>query len=275
VDRASDYESEGQRFESSRAHHTYRAATTSCAETCAELTVGRAVSRRELQNVRYGADVDNLSRLLANDPVQFGRGLGDSRNVRAALASIEEPYDALWLRVCQALAASAIARDGGLRVVDPLDGTEFIWNPQRAVKRVISHQAFKLIVAEPRGLQAGKLTNRVSPGIIHMCDAAFAAEVVRALNERDVRDVAIVHDCFLIPQTRGDEDEVLADAICAAGRPWLERLEPIYRLFERYLGDDAQYGPIVRGWREAWEKRKGCADWPKFRVKPETTYEEV
>ena len=33
VDRASDYESEGQRFESSRAHHTYSAATTSCAKT--------------------------------------------------------------------------------------------------------------------------------------------------------------------------------------------------------------------------------------------------
>jgi len=226
----------------------------------------------ELQNIRYGADIDNLARLLRNDPVQYGRGLGDSRNVRAALASIEEPYDALWLRVCQALGVSAIARDGCLRVVDPLDGTEFIWNPQRAVKRVISHQAFKLIVAEPRGLQAGKLTNRVSPGIIHMCDAAFAAEVVRALNERGVRHLAIVHDCFLIPQMGGEEVELLEDAVAAAGRPWFVRLEPVYALFERYLGDDADYGPIVRGWREAWQRRKECEDWPKFRVKRETTY---
>jgi hypothetical protein len=196
----------------------------------------------ELQNVRYGANIDNLARLLASDPVQYGRGLGDSRNVRAALASIEEPYDTIWLRVCRALATAAIARDGCLRVVDPLDGTEFIWNPQRVVKRVVSHQAFKLIVAESRGLQAGKLTNRVSPGIIHMCDAAFAAEVVRALNERDVRDLAIVHDCFLIPQMGGEERDLLEDAVSAAGRPWFERLEPVYALFERYLGDDAATG---------------------------------
>jgi len=140
------------------------------------------------------------------------------------------------------------------------------------VKRVISHQAFKLIVAEPRGLQAGKLTNRVSPGIIHMCDAAFAAEVVRALNERGVRHLAIVHDCFLIPQMGGEEVELLEDAVAAAGRPWFVRLEPVYALFERYLGDDADYGPIVRGWREAWQRRKECEDWPKFRVKRETTY---
>jgi len=141
------------------------------------------------------------------------------------------------------------------------------------VKRVLSHQAFKLIVAEPRGLQAGKLANRVSPGIIHMCDAAFAAEVVRALNERDVRDLAIVHDCFLVPQMGGKERDLLEDAVSAAGRPWFERLEPIYALFERYLGDDADYGAIVHGWREAWEKRRTSGDWPEFRVKRETTYE--
>jgi hypothetical protein len=105
-------------------------------------------------------------------------------------------------------------------------------------------------------------------------DAAYAAEVVRALNERDVHDVAIVFDCFLIPDLL-ESDVLLEDALTAAGRPWFERLEPVYVLFLRYLGEHTEYGPIVQGWYDAWKRRKEKKDWPRFRIKTETTYEEA
>jgi hypothetical protein len=231
----------------------------------------------ELQNARYGADVDSLARLLASDPAQYSRGLGDAANIRRALAVIAEPYDEIWLRVCRALAAAAINRDGCLRVVDPLDGTEFIWNPPRVAKHIISHRAFKLLVGAPRGLRDRKLENRVSPGLVHMMDAAYAAEVVRALNERDVRDVAIVFDCFLIPQSGSllETDMLLEDAMRAAGRPWFERLEPVYMLFLHYLSEHIEYGSIVQGWYDTWKRRRGRKDWPVFRFKTETTYGEA
>jgi hypothetical protein len=232
----------------------------------------------EIQNTRYGADVSNLAKLLQNDPATYGPGLGSADNVCAFLKAVEAPYDQIWLRTCRALADAAIAQDGGVHVLDPLDETEFTWNPPRIRKRVISHEEHKLIVGEVAGLREDKLRNRVAPGLIHMLDAAFAAEVIRALNAAEVHDVAIVHDCFLVPE---DAREILIGAVggqrsalSAAGEAWLQRLRPFYELFERYLGEDREYGPIVRGWRALWEQRVANEDWPTFRVKPELLFEE-
>jgi hypothetical protein len=64
------------------------------------------------------------------------------------------------------------------------------------------------------------------------------------------------------------------------GGPGSEGLGPFYDVFERYLGDDAVYGPRVKRWRERWDQRKedirqGRDRWPKFLFKTETTFDLV
>jgi hypothetical protein len=113
-----------------------------------------------------------------------------------------------------------------------------------------------------------------APCLIHTLDAAFAGHTIEQLDALGVRNIVAINDCFLVP---ADARAELDEAVRRAGKPWFERLEPFYEVFGRYLGDDPQYGPRVRAWRERWEDRKrkvasGEDTWPQFLMKTETTF---
>jgi hypothetical protein len=144
-------------------------------------------------------------------------------------------------------------------------------------------------------VDAVKLTRRIAPGLIQMIDAAFAAAVVKLLNDAGVRDVTSIHDAFLVPRSQEAElVEVLGVPGKSPGRVgplWLPMLETVYDFFEGYLPDGyvhelnvgtkarpvsrrVEAGDTVRAWRKAWERR--LADcravrvaWPVFRTKSE------
>lgn len=126
--------------------------------------------------------------------------------------------------------------------------------------------------ATPRGWRRdteGSLYTGLAPCLIHTLDAAFAGCVVEQLVAHELRDFAIVHDCFLVPS---GAESILLQAIVDAGRPWFLSLGPIYSLFENYLSGRPGFEERARGWRQAWERRVAAGnDWPTFRVKEETT----
>jgi hypothetical protein len=45
----------------------------------------------------------------------------------------------------------------------------------------------------------GALSRRIAPALIHTLDAAFAGHVIENLYDvQNVRDIVVVHDCFLV-----------------------------------------------------------------------------
>jgi hypothetical protein len=49
-------------------------------------------------------------------------------------------------------------------------------------------------------------------------------------------------------------------------------------IFEDYLDEASDHGKTVRQWRAAWQRRLAAIEagtdmWPRFLVKPETTFE--
>jgi hypothetical protein len=216
-----------------------------------------------------------------------------------------------WLTACRGLVTAAAYRDAhaGVSFVDPFDSATVRWHPPGRATVPVGHNLLFVSaplgeardreypvnyfgVARPVGPDKtkretwllhspeakvppgwrrdpkGSLYTMLAPCLIHTLDAAFAGCVVELLVERGVRDFAIVHDCFLVP---ADAEEVLTQAIIDAARPWFLSLGPVYDLFDRYLDGHPIWAERVRTWRTIWETRKAAGDWPKFRVKAETT----
>jgi hypothetical protein len=115
-----------------------------------------------------------------------------------------------------------------------------------------------------------RLCKRIAPNLIHALDAFYSALVIETVHRAGIKDIINVYDGWLVAS---DAEPVLREAIRSVGEPWLRGLGPFYAVFEKYLGDHPQYGPIVRGWRETWQRRVAAGnDWPVFLVKRETTF---
>jgi hypothetical protein len=70
----------------------------------------------------------------------------------------------------------------------------------------------------------------------------------------------------------------LYEAVEVAGEPWFRSLGAFYTIFEDHLNETSDHGNSVRQWRASWQRRlsaieAGTDAWPKFLVKPETTFE--
>jgi len=231
----------------------------------------------------------------------FRRMLRDAAKTDKAVAivlSVRNQY----LTVARALAQAAQAREpnGGITLLDPFDGHPYILNRPITENVVLPHAATPLTAVVPVGdepnwygreVQArvrkggkwvdvvkkdgtprmkrvdtkGSIYTSLAPVMIHALDAAFAAHVVLKLNEYELRDFAVINDCFLVAS---DAYPLLINALEEAARPWFEGLEPFYRTLEEYLPGD----PTVARWRACWEARRAAGiDWPAFRFKQETT----
>jgi len=264
-----------------------------------------------LAPVSYGAGLAGVLRKIRSDSTKYGTNWGDSKNlkvlldegrkVNAALAVVMRMRDE-YMGVARALGAAAAARSAydGLTVYDPFDGTAARWHRPITREKILRNGAVSLVTKVPFGepnaegfypanyagreitLRSGKtrrvdtkgsVANLVVPGLVHALDASFAAHVVLALRARDVRDIVIVNDCFLVPS---DARPLLEMALEDAAKPWMVGLGPFYRTFEEYLAHDPVWGQAVRKWRTSWETRlagcrAGTERWPKFTFKDETT----
>jgi len=257
-------------------------------------------------NVSYGATLRSILKTLANDEEKYGSRWGTSTNLQALLDEGAKIDDALgtvaqmrdeYLTTAQAVAAAASRRSpyNGIRFSDFFDGELVRWHRPGTRRRWLSHGPTTLGIAAPIGTEnngdypvnyvgvpytpGGKflntrhcLQNLVAPGLIHALDAAFASHVILKLDAIGVRDIVMVHDCFLVPS---DAWPALAEAIEGAAEPWFRGLGPFYEVFEDYLGDDDKHAETVRRWRQAWLARLDEAEsgekWPKFRFKEEVT----
>lgn len=262
-----------------------------------------------LTNIPYGASYASMAKTLRDDPATYGENWGSKKNLMAFIEA-GAAHDARpkvlfdmrneYLDTCRALVRAAASRDAyaGITFTDPFDGVEVRWHaPGRRVRELGNHD-LPLYVSEPVGDPKngeypvnylgvhrpvrggtrldpqGSLLYSFAPCLIHTLDAAFAGHVIEQLDALGVRDVVVINDCFLVS---ADARAELDEAVRRAGKPWFESLEPFYEVFERYLGDDSTYGPIVRGWREKWDQRKkdvtaGKDHWPELLMKTETTF---
>ena len=103
----------------------------------------------------------------------------------------------------------------------------------------------------------------------------FAGHVIFALYEAGVRDIVSINDCWLIAS---DALPALYEAVEAAAEPWFRSLDAFYAIFADYLDEPSDHGKIARKWREGWQRRlaaieAGTDTWPRFLVKPETTFD--
>ena len=251
--------------------------------------------------VLYGSSFDAMVREMATDPGRYGAGLGSVQNVRALLelgAGINAEIALLkdlrdeYLPVAYALADAALKRNryDGLIFTDLFDGARVRWNAPARRTISLPHGSVPLSVSMPVGepnavgeypvdigttRRKSDLHKLTLPGLIHMLDSAFAGHVIFALYAAGVRDIVSINDCWLIAS---DALPVLYDAVVAAAEPWFRSLEGFYRIFESYLDEASDHGKAVREWRAAWQRRleaieAGTDEWPKFLVKPETTFE--
>jgi hypothetical protein len=191
------------------------------------------------------------------------------------------------LPVCQALADAAVARDAyaGVTLRHPFDGEPVRWHPPARRMQEIPHGATPLFVSRPGIIVNGKfvpttpnergeypvdpatLRRRIAPALIHTLDASFAGHVVEILHDvHGVRDIVVIYDCFLVAS---DAEPALYEAVHDASDPWFRSLGAFYDVFDDYLPGH----PVVRRWREAWERRVAAGnDWPRFLMKREITY---
>jgi hypothetical protein len=96
-----------------------------------------------------------------------------------------------------------------------------------------------------------------------MLDALFASLVIEELGRRGVQVVSI-HDSWIVPMDAADD---LAQAVDAAGEPWLRKLRVVYDDIAKYL-PTGKYAAWIRERKARWAARVACGDWPKFRVGP-------
>jgi hypothetical protein len=251
--------------------------------------------------VLYGSSFDAMVREMATDPGTYGAGLGGVQNlgallnvgaeINAEIALLKDLGDE-YLPVAYALADAALKhnRYDGLIFTDLFDGARVRWNPP--VRRTVSlpHGSVPLSVSLPVGQpnavgdypvdtgiarRRSDLHKLTLPGLVHMLDSAFAGHVIFALYEAGVRDIVSINDCWLIA---ADALPALYEAVEAAAEPWFRSLGAFYAIFEDYLNGTSDRGKSVRQWRAAWQRRlaaieAGTDTWPKFLVKPETTFE--
>src|SRR5262249_19026823 len=188
-----------------------------------------------------------------------------------------------WLPACQHIADVALARDpyAGVILKDPYDGAIVRWHPVRR-KLVVAAGAgaVKILANAPVGRPntAGDyprartaLRRMISPCLVHMLDAAYAGYVLEALNDRGIKDVVSIHDCWLVP---ADAQPHLDAAVLAACQPWLASLAPVYDALIEYVAGHPDYEPWFRDLRDRWRKRVEAQDWPKFHVKAEALVED-
>ncbi len=231
----------------------------------------------------------------------FRQMLQDARKISKAVDLVLAMRDR-YLTIARALAQAAQAREpkGGITLLDPFDGHPYMLNQPITEKIVLPNAATPLTALVPvsdepnwygrlvrarvrkRGKWVdavkkdgtprmkrvdtkGSIYTSVAPVMIHALDASFAAHVILKLHEYDVRDFAVINDCFLVAS---DAYPLLTNALEEAARPWFEGLEPFYRAFEEYLPGH----PTVAHWRACWEARRAAgSDWPQFRFKQEMT----
>jgi hypothetical protein len=263
----------------------------------------------EITNVSYGAALGSIVRTLRSDPTEYGTDWGTQKSLEKLLndgAKLDESIAVVqkmsdeYVTVARALAEAAHARDpvGGVTFRDPFDGEQARWHAPLWGTKVLPHGAVPLLIKTPilnakgvceanydgtapapAGVRLtrpweGSIRNLIAPALIHALDAAFASHVVLKLHDIErVKDIVIVHDCFLVPS---DAEMALHAALKAAAEPWFRGLGPFYEVFEDYLGDHPVHGPTIQGWRKKWEVRRDAADagkpdWPNFNFKDEVT----
>jgi hypothetical protein len=263
-----------------------------------------------ITNVSYGAGLGSILKTLRSDPAKYGTRWGtkksledlldDGAKLNEAIAVVQKMRDE-YLTVARAVADAAHDRDpvGGVAFRDPFDGTQARWHAPLWGTKVLPHGAVPLLIKTPilnakgvceanyfgtapapKGVRLtrpweGTIKNLIAPALIHALDASFASHVVLKLHDVErVKDIVIVHDCFLVPS---DAEPALHAALRAAAEPWFRGLGPFYAVFEDYLGDHPVHGPTIQGWRKKWQDRLDAADagnpdWPIFNFKDEVTY---
>jgi hypothetical protein len=259
----------------------------------------RAALKETVMTWLYNNPLRKIRRTLATSSSEYGPGLGSERNISLLLRDEKLKLRGIddWFKpACRLIAEQAWEADPyltGLTFTDPFDETVFRWNPIRwelmpsagsgdfKVYSKVPYMEWRVITgwkkdgtprtrydwfpAEPVNgdypVDLAKLGRSIAPCLTHMLDAAFAGFVIKNLNDLGVRDVVSIHDAFIVPE---DAEPKLHKAVESAGELWLRTLGPVYDDLERYLGQDAKYGPWVRKLRQDWIDRVAHQGWPKF-----------
>ncbi len=223
-----------------------------------------------------------MTLIYGSEPKEIAREvkiLGDEENLKRLFRGIDGVNQVYrdWLPACRAVAEQACRRDSFAGVVlrDPYGRALVRWNPVRRVLKHVSSDGFKVYYRPPVGapndrgdypVDKGKLTRKISPGIVHVLDAAFMSFVVEALNARGVTDIVSIHDCWLVA---AEAEPELLEAVEAAGEPWLRSLGPVYEALIGYL-TGTKHEARVREWKRTWERRVALGnDWPRLKVSEE------
>jgi hypothetical protein len=248
----------------------------------------------------YGSAPYSIARTLETSWDEYGPGLGTTKNVELFLVDRELGFDEIneWYKpACIEIGRRAYRADkyAGVILTDPYDGAAVRWNPVaweakpcagadevRIYGKVPLTDLYTMtpgktgklyprrswVRAEPN--EAGdypvsrdKLYSMLGPCLTHMLDALFASLVIEELGRRGVQVVSI-HDSWIVPMDAADD---LAQAVDAAGEPWLRKLRVVYDDIAKYL-PTGKYAAWIRERKARWAARVACGDWPKFRVGP-------
>ena len=257
-------------------------------------------SAGEIWNCVYGAALGRVLAKLRDDPTKYGTGwtnlgalLKKGREISEAIdvvVRMRDEYKAAANRLVDAAQILDVDGYSGLTVLDPFDGTLVRWHRPRVVPYILNNGGLPLVSAAPvgkpnaagdypanyqgdpaggRDARTGCISNLAVPGMIHMLDAAFLSHVVLLLRERGVRDIVVVHDCFLVPS---DAYPILKETLDDAVVPWFAGLGTMLDNFQKVLVADE----VIARWRAAWNTRMqdceaGRDSWPLFRFKDEVT----
>jgi hypothetical protein len=239
----------------------------------------------------YGSPPAMIAERLAENPDEFGAGLGTPRNLALFLRDSKLQLDQItnrWKRACNKIVTRAWNADkyAGVTFTDPFDNALVRWNPVRwAAGRAAGSDKVRVYAKVPAGEknEAGdfpvyrhRLHTAFGPCFIHTLDSMFCGFVIERLWYLGVTAVVAIHDAWYVP---ADAEAKLRDAVEAAGRPWYEALGGVYDDLERLLGTCT---PPTRGkgkgkccgycgnWiqelREKWKARVEAGDWPVFQV---------
>ncbi len=246
----------------------------------------------------YGSAPHTIAHTLATSWGEYGPGLGATRNIKLFLEDQEVGFReiAQWFKpACTEIGRNAYMADpyAGLVLTDPYDGAAVRWNPVaweatpcagadevRVYAKVPLVDRYTMAVgksgkrypkrywepAEPNAagdypVSRDKLYRMVGPCLTHMLDALFASLVIEELGRRGIHVVSI-HDSWIVARDAADD---LAEAVGAAGEPWLRKLEVLYDDIARYL-PTGKYAAWIQERKGRWAARVASGDWPKFRV---------
>jgi hypothetical protein len=256
--------------------------------------------KRAAMTFIYGSAPHTIARTLATSWGEYGPGLGATRNVNLFLEDQEVGFReiAQWFKpACTEIGRTAYKADryAGVVFTDPYDGVAVRWNPVAwepkpcagaddvriyAKVPLIDHYRMtpgktgKLYPrrswerAEPNAagdypVSRDKLYRMVGPCLTHMLDALFASLVIEELGRRGVQVISI-HDSWIVPLDAQDD---LAEAVGAAGEPWLRKLGVVYDDIAKYL-PTGKYAAWISDRKASWAARVAGGDWPRFRVGP-------